>query len=154
MRNCFLLCCIYLFVAVFATAQVISEIEIDAETDREILNYAVAPLTKSTLEDYVGKWQKAVQDVSEEIAALEIEALKSGTKTEEVRTNLVNLREERSALIERTRIVADSLDMKGGDTQSLRKYLGAIGGLKAASNDVETKLQTFQGLANITRRRD
>lgn len=144
MPNHSIFCLLCLLITGLAPAQDIPDVEIDAKTNREILDHAIIPLTAETLEDYAGEWQKAVQAVSTKISELEITAIANGTKTDAVRNQLVDLREERSALIERTRIVANSLDAKGGDTETLRKYLAAVGDAALDATDVETGFQSLQ----------
>lgn len=84
--------------------------------------------------------------------ALEVAAQKVEQAAEEqaqVKTvlldHLTELRDERTALIDRMRVVLDEIDRKGGETDEYRDYLVAVSGIRVESDDLESLWATVYG---------
>lgn len=84
--------------------------------------------------------------------ALEVAAQKVEQAAEEqaqVKTALLDhlneLRDERTALIDRTRVVLDEIDRKGGETEEYRDYLVAVSGIRVESDDLQSLWATVYG---------
>ena len=118
--------------------------EIDPGISKDVLSISLEPLTKEQLEVLAESWRVEVQAAAQEIADAEIATLSEETTTPEGESPLVGLQEKKAALIQRTELVADALDLKGGDTESLRKYLGAVKGINSSVTDVNTRLQSIK----------
>lgn len=55
------------------------------------------------------------------------------------------MRDERTALVDRTRVILDGLDTKGGETEEYRKYIKAVSGVDVDASDMEAILATVMG---------
>lgn len=136
------------------------------------LEWQLKPLTVDELEIEVNGWlgllkQKVEQIARQNIALLEqkedqkerseetgkiLTTEKPTAKEKEEKTNrldqLTRLREERTALLDRTHLVVDAYEEKGGDESkvtSYRKYMDAVSGVKVDVSDTEALWATAQG---------
>jgi small conductance mechanosensitive channel len=136
------------------------------------LEWRLKPLTVDELEIEANGWlgllkQKVEQIARQNIALLEqkvdqkersgesgkiLATVEPTAKEKEEKTNrldqLTQLREERTALLDRTRLVVDAYEEKGGDESkvtSYRKYMDAVSGVKVDVSDTEALWATAQG---------
>jgi small conductance mechanosensitive channel len=136
------------------------------------LEWRLKPLTVGELEIEVNGWlgllkQKVEQIARQNIALLEQkEEQKERTqetgkiltteqptaKEKEEKTSrldqLTRLREERTALLDRTRLAVDAYEENGGDESKVtnyRKYMDAVSGVKVDVSDTEALWATVQG---------
>ncbi len=58
---------------------------------------------------------------------------------------VTRLRDERTALVDRTRVILDGLDTKGGETEEYRKYIKAVSGVEVDASDFEAIGATVMG---------
>ena len=117
---------------------------VDHGVSKDALTLSLDPLTKDQLDELAEAWRAEVQKTSQKIADMEIAALAEDEKVPDPDQELPGLRERKGALIQRTELVADALDLKGGNTETLRKYLGAVKGIKTGVTDVSSRVQILQ----------
>lgn len=138
----------------------------------EQLEFMVTPLTRADLEIEAAAWRDLLRAKAEEVSAAEIaiaqqsaaeaaaEAEGDGTSdaatgqqaadgTDQPKQALLDeateLREERTALIDRVNVVVDELETKGGDVQEYREYVTAVSGIKVDVSDTEAAWATVLG---------
>ncbi len=75
-----------------------------------------------------------------EVAAAALEERKQALSDQ-----LVELRSQRSALIDRCNVVLDEWEAKGGDPATQRQYISAVTGVKAADLDTDVLWSTISG---------
>ncbi len=118
--------------------------KVDPSISKDVLSISLEPLTKEQLEVLAESWRVEVQATAQQIADAEIAALSEEATATEGVSPLIGLRERKATLIQRTDMVADALDLKGGNTESLRKYLSAVKGINSNVTDFSTRLQTIK----------
>ncbi len=122
------------------------------------LTLLVKPLTLDELKVEADAWQALIHSKATEIAAAEIEAQPSARTVEPVNgdepeeasaaeveaqsnekvqalTSLTSLRSQRTALIDRARVVLKSIERKGGEIEPYEKYIAAVSGIKVDVTD-------------------
>jgi small conductance mechanosensitive channel len=115
----------------------------------------VKPLTLDDLIAEADGWQDMVRAKAEEIAAAEIAAQQRGREggsaaegeeagqKETMVAKLVALRAQRTALVDRTRVVLKSIERKGGEIEAYDKYLAAVSGIRVDVTDASATWVTM-----------
>ncbi|MEM7063796.1 MAG: mechanosensitive ion channel domain-containing protein [Cyanobacteria bacterium P01_B01_bin.77] len=109
------------------------------------LEVLLKPLSKEQLEAEANAWLLLLQDKAREISDLEYSIkLKEqdiggevDTQAEEQVIESTELNAEQTVIASRLTAVLDSLDNKGGDTESYRQYIAAVSGLEFNITDTE-----------------
>ncbi|MFT4640578.1 MAG: small conductance mechanosensitive channel [Verrucomicrobiales bacterium] len=130
------------------------------------LELLLRPLTKEELLVEVQRWRDllranikdiseheiATRDKNKEIAVADatesISEQEEGQKREEKKSNLdllVELREKKSALLERFAATLEAYESKGGDASEYRLYAQAVSGLKVEITDVNSTWTAVHG---------
>lgn len=138
-------------IAVFAlTASLLSAQETEQTSplskplvSEEVLALSLDPMTKEDLEKEAAAWQERVKAKAQEIVDLEIKSLDGEGDRSAINETLIKLREEKSQLVNRTLLVLDSYELKGGDAADARKYIAAVRGIKTSVTDINSRLQAF-----------
>jgi len=104
--------------------------ERSAEVDTAKLALQMLPLTQAQLEAEAEAWRLVLEEDVSAISYTEI-ALKTaeGEKKNQIAQALTELREERTALIDRLEVVLKELENKGGDPKPFRDYAKAVSGV-------------------------
>jgi small conductance mechanosensitive channel len=109
----------------------------DVEIPVEELRLLLVPLTSEQLVVEADAWQAVLQAKAQLISDAEIQARRAdGEAKTELLQQAAGLREERTALMDRTRAVIDALEAKGGEVEPYRKYIAAVSGLTIDATDV------------------
>ena len=136
------------------------------------LDLLLDPLTRSELEVEAGAWRDLVKAKVSAISAEEIATRKKNEEIAEVDAeaeavaepaatdaveevkkeekqafldDLTQLREEKSALLERLGVVLDAWEQKGGDPTEIRQYASAVSGIKVEVTDVSATWAAITG---------
>ena len=117
----------------------------DPKVSTDILSLSLDPLTEEEMEKETALWMAALKEIATAIAIAEIRVINGEGDADESNATLDALREQKSALINRTEIVLDAFEAKGGDVTKQRMYLAAVRGIKAAKKDVGTRFHAFEG---------
>ena len=123
------------------------------EIDLEVLRARLRPLRRGEVEERIEPWLGLLQSTCREISDIEIASLTADEDGDVTRyqERAVLLRQERSKLIERVRVVLDSYERKDGDAAEQRAYLRSvvvapqISGVKAAMTTALTWLRSPDG---------
>jgi len=121
--------------------------------DIEILKARMRPLTLEQAQERLDSWLDLLRKKCLAVAEAEVEALGStdATAVDAATARAVELRTERGRLIERTQVVIDSVEDKGGDVSEAQAYVDSvvvtppITGMRAAWSTVLTWAQTPDG---------
>lgn len=138
----------------------------------EQLEFMVTPLTRADLEVEAAAWRDLLKAKAEEVSAAEVaiaeqsaveaEAEAGGDGTPDAATGqqaaaeadqekealleeATELRDQRTALIDRLNVVVDDLETKGGAVEEYRQYVSAVSGIKVDVSDTETAWATVMG---------
>lgn len=141
----------------------------DPEIPVEQLEFLLTPLTRADLEIEAGGWRDLLKAKVEEVSATEIAIAQENEEaaggeageaaeqakdqaadgTDEQKTALLEaateLREERTALIDRLDVVLAELEEKGGEVEEYRQYVVAVSGIKVDVSDTEAAWATVVG---------
>ncbi len=100
----------------------------DATIAVDRLHVLLRPLSKDQLEMEVDGWLELLQAKINEVGKteLKIKDLAEGETNDALTTQLVELRTEETALIERTQVVLDAFAAKGGDVTEATQFITAI----------------------------
>ncbi len=100
----------------------------DATIPVDNLQVILRPLMKDELKSELNGWlgllRAKIRDVGE--TELKLKALEEDGSGEGLREQLVLLRTDETALVERARIVLDALKAKGGDVQDAEQFINAV----------------------------
>ncbi|MGJ8632371.1 MAG: mechanosensitive ion channel family protein [Luteolibacter sp.] len=116
----------------------------DPKVSREILSLMLDPLTKDELKPEVQAWQTLLKQKAQQVADLEIKALRGTGDLKKIYNESTTRRQEKAALVDRVGIVLDAYESKGGDTSTERQYLAAVKSIKTEIKDVSSRLHTIQ----------
>lgn len=119
-------------------------VSVDPQVSTDVLTLSLDPLTQEELETKANGWMAALKATATHIADSEIKLITGEGDSAAINTDLQKLRESKAALISRTQLVLDAYELKGGDASKQRKYISAVRGIKAGSNDVSTRVHAFQ----------
>ncbi len=86
-----------------------------------------------------------VEDLNETAASANQLAEATDAQKQQLLDAVVALRDEQTALIDRTRVVLDDVDAKGGDTEEHRQYLSAVSGVAVDVSDWDAIFATATG---------
>lgn len=117
---------------------------VDPQVSTEVLALSLDPLTEEEIKPLADEWMTALKAVATTIANSEIMIINGEGDPVAINAGLDELRKTKTGVISRTEIVLDAYELKGGDTSKQRKYLSAVRGVKAASNDVVTRVHAFE----------
>jgi len=94
----------------------------------EVLKAQLRPLTREQVESQLAEWLEYLQRAALEVRNIEISALKAEdpAKVQEYTARGVELRSERSALIQRVEAVIEALERKGGEVADARAYVDSV----------------------------
>ncbi len=107
------------------------------------LQLRVGPLRKAQLEEEVERWLGLLQARSVELAEKEIAARGAeGDAKEALLAEAAEVRDRRTALVDRVRVVIDELERKGGDVEEYRRYTELQSGLTVDTSDWQATLLT------------
>jgi len=152
-----LLLCLILFVGNTAAAQDIPKTDVaptaltttNATIDVEELTLRLKPLTKIELIVEADAWQRLVQAKVAEISKAEIAGLRSSGDVAKEKVEQANaMREDRTALIDRQKIVLKSLREKGAGEEeilSYTQYLQAVSGLVINAKKPSSAVTAIRG---------
>lgn len=118
-------------------------IAVDPTIPQDILSLKLDPMTQAELETEVNAWLSLLEKKAKEISALEIQVIKKEGDYAQLATQLIQLRAEKSAIIQRTEIALEAYGLKGGDTKSATQYVAAVKGIKTNINDIGSRVNTF-----------
>lgn len=98
------------------------------ELELEVLKAQLRPLTKSQVDEQLKLWMALLQKKCLEVRKVEVAALESEDVKEiaDFNERAVELRGERSRLIERVDVVVNALDRKKGNVDDARAYLKSV----------------------------
>jgi small conductance mechanosensitive channel len=116
----------------------------DPTVSTDVLSLSLDPLTEEEMERETALWMAVLKEIATAIAIAEIRVINGEGDADASNATLDALREQKSALINRTEIVLDAFEAKGGDVTKQRMYLAAVRGIKAARNDVGTRFHAFE----------
>ena len=117
---------------------------IDPQISTEVLSLSLDPLTEEELEQEVVAWMAALKNVATRIADDEIRLINGEGDADAINADVDLLSERKAALVNRIEIVLDAYELKGGDSAKDRKYIVAVRGIKAAENDIGTRVHAFK----------
>lgn len=110
----------------------------------EILTLLTVPLTEAELGQAAAAWQGIVKEATAEVVAAQVALTgAAGPEAEAARAQLVEMRAERDALLQRYSIVVDAWAKKGADpaaVEGFRAYRSAIAVEEARTTDFRTYL--------------
>jgi len=118
----------------FATAQSTPDPELqptttsNAEIAVDHLQVGLRPLTRAELENELNGWLDLLRAKIREVGdtELELSSLAEDESGDELKEQLVALRTDEAALVERTRIVLEALKAKGGDVEQAEQFIDAV----------------------------
>ncbi|MDS9469261.1 mechanosensitive ion channel [Paracoccus sp. MBLB3053] len=142
----------------------------DPEVDPVVLDRLLEPLTLSQLKTEMSAWQDLLQGAVNDLSEAEIELLRLNAEQEkaqgeeaadapaesepeltpeqeELVKKISGLRERRTAISDRFRLVMDAYEDKGGDpadTQSYRAYVKDVGGVQLDTRDLNSAWLTLK----------
>ena len=112
----------------------------------EELKLLLKPLTKEELNVEIDAWLKLLQKKVYSVSMTEIKIIKAPDNQKDVLLEKVNiLREQRTSMIDRLRVVLDSFFIKGREIEIYEKYIEAVSGITLDKEDSFTALKTVQG---------
>jgi small conductance mechanosensitive channel len=114
----------------------------DPTVKKEILSLSLDPLTKEEIAIEVLAWRDLLEEKAKEIAQAEIQIIKGEGDSKVIRNTLIKLREEKSAIIIRTKIALAAYELKGGEIEEYKKYIAAVSGIDSEANDLATRWYT------------
>lgn len=96
--------------------------------DLEVLRARLRPLLLEEVQERIQPWRDLLKATCVEIADIEVASLtaESDEDVQRFQARAVLLRQERSKLIDRVRVVLDSAEDKGGDVAEPRAYLESV----------------------------
>lgn len=109
---------------------------IDAQKERVDEEEASQPSTEL---------QNADEPSSDAANATEEVAEAEEAKKESLLTEMNALYDQRTALVDRLEVVLDSLELKGGDGEEIRKYISAVSGLEIDTKDASATWAAISG---------
>ena len=104
--------------------------EIDADGDTDVAGPAEVAQTEENLEEQGEQLEEAAEQLEE--AAEEEADLKN-----QLVATVTELQSQRTAIVDRFKVILDEMDKKGGDTESYRKYIDAVSGIELDVSDTE-----------------
>ncbi|MEO1560436.1 MAG: mechanosensitive ion channel family protein [Cyanobacteria bacterium J06632_19] len=113
-------------------ANVVGETEISSSSDTKIAGPIDAVDEKQNLNEQGNQLEKAAEELEKKAEA------DSKLKNQLV-ANVTEAQSERTAIVDRFKVVLDELELKGGDAKSYKQYIQAI-------NTVEVDLQDTEGI--------
>jgi small conductance mechanosensitive channel len=118
----------------------------DPMVKSEILAHRVKPLTQKELVAEAAAWQDLLKAKVFEISEAEIESMTAkGDRKTALGEKLVTLREERTRIADRLRIVLNELVAKGGEIDEQQAYLDNVTGVEIDATDVSGTWLTTKG---------
>ena len=98
------------------------------DLDVEVLRASLRPLTKDQVAEQLEAWLALLQEKCIEVRKVEVAALESEDAAEIDKYNerAVESRGERGRLIQRVKVVIDSLEAKNGDVADARAYVDSV----------------------------
>lgn len=142
------------------------ERQITSDVPSEQLRFLVKPLTVDEVELEIQKWLKLVRAKGIEIANKKASVRQiselvdqqetAGRQTEEIAKvatevkqasldEIAQLRSEEVALLDRLDVVIESFEAKGGDVESVRKYVAVQRGVQVDTSDFQTLWAAVKG---------
>lgn len=100
----------------------------DAGVPIDQLKVMLRPLVKDQLEVEADAWLKLLRLKIREVGdvELEIKALPEGDAGDQLKSDLVDLRQEENEIARRASVVLDSFENKGGDAKESRQFIDAV----------------------------
>jgi len=128
--------------------------------DTAVLKARLRPLTKAEVEAELDGWLALLREESLRISDVEVAAIESAeaTEVETLNEKSVQLRAERSKLVERIDAVITSYERKGGDVEQARAYVSSVvaaptvTGWKAARATAAAWLRSREGGLELAKR--
>jgi small conductance mechanosensitive channel len=115
----------------------------DVPTDA--LQLMLKPLRQEGLKSAAEMWIGRLQEKTAAVSAAEIAARSAEGETKQAFIErAAELRDQRTALIDRVKIVVAALDAKGGDVTEYNKFLDAIGGVEVDVTDASATWITIR----------
>ena len=108
----------------------------DATVPTDHLKVMVRPLVKEELEVEADAWLDLLRSKITDVGQLELEikGLEEGESAEALTKQLLELRQEETALVQRARTVLEALETKGGDTEESVQFIDAVSDLKETTD--------------------
>lgn len=120
-----------------------AEVPPDPAVPTEILALRLDPMEKTELESEANTWLALLKQTARKVAELEISLIQGEGDASAISLELDDLRAGKSLLIERTEIVLDAYELKGGDAGSSRAYIAAVETIKPNATDVASRYHAF-----------
>lgn len=96
----------------------------------DVLRARLKPLTKDALGAELAGWFSLLQARVEAVSTADVAVIEGeGDAQAEAGDRAAAARAERDAVVRRLRVVVDELGAKGGDTEEVEAYIGAVAGL-------------------------
>jgi small conductance mechanosensitive channel len=113
---------------------------------KEELEYLVQPLTKDDLSVEANGWLKVLKKHVGAVSEVQIQVL---TAKDEEKTKLLEsvnkLKEQRTALVDRLRVVIEEFESKGGKIEDYESYITAISGVEVDVSDASATWTVVTG---------
>lgn len=108
------------------------------------LKVAILPLRKAELEAVANQWIARLQDKVAELSQAQLEARGlAGEEKAAAEQRIAELTTERGSIINRVRVVLQSLEAKGGDVAEHEAYVDAVAGITIQADDASALWTTF-----------
>jgi small conductance mechanosensitive channel len=128
----------------------------DAEIPVDHLQVVLRPLTKDELEvelrsrlDFL---RAKIREVG--VTELKLKALDENEQSDDLKKQLVALRTEEMALVERARTVLDALKAKGGDVQTAEQFIAAVSDISETTDTASYRAAVIAEVINWVKRDD
>jgi small conductance mechanosensitive channel len=119
--------------------------EADSAVPVDKLQLMLKPLRLEELQSAVDHWIGRLQEKTAAVSAAEIAARSAEGDTKQAFLEAAaSLREERTALIDRVKVVITAFEAKGGDAEEYNKYIKAIGGVELDVTDASATWVTVR----------
>lgn len=108
----------------------------DANVAIDVLNLSLKPLTKDDLTGELNAWMDLLKKQVADMSALQIRALSAqAPEKDQLVADIARMQSQRTALVDRVRMVAGAFKAKGGDPAVQEKYLDAVSGIEVKASD-------------------
>lgn len=128
----------------------------DAEIPVDHLQVRLRPLTKGELEVELSSWLDLLRAKIREVGDTELKlmALAEGESGDELTDQVLALRTEETALVQRAQTVLDALKAKGGDVLTAEQFIIAVSDISETTDTTSYRAAVVAEVANWARRDD
>jgi small conductance mechanosensitive channel len=120
------------------------------------LQVALRPLAKDEVEIELGSWLELLQAKIREVGDTELKlmALAEGESGDELTAQMLALRTEETAIVQRAQIVIDTLKAKGGDVQTAEQFITAVSDISETTDTTSYRAAVVAEVTNWAKRDD